>query len=232
MSGTIFPNVPNLPGVPALAREVGANFPLPVLAVADNIGLNFLKPAWGIYDQNNNLVLQASSFVKMELAADSDVPTYPMEGGAFQSYNKVNLPYTVKVTVALSGEASIANTASSVATGTVSGFLNGITGTTSRANFINAAATAQASTALYSIVTPEVTYTDQTIVHREFRRTAEQGATLLQIDLWFSLINLTATSTVSNSAATNGAAAQSNGTVQTIPVTSTQLPAIQAAGAN
>lgn len=227
-----FPNVPALPGVPSLARIIGANVPLPVLSVADSLGLSIGQSAWGIFDQFGSLLINASSFVDMDFSADSDVPTYPLEGGAFQNYNKVNLPYVVKVTLALSGSFTIIGAANALASGTLLGALNGLSGNTSRTNFLASLDATQNSTALVNVVTPEITYANTTITHREFSRSADQGATLLTVSLWFSQINLAATSTVINAASTNGASSQGAGTVQTIPVTSSQLPPIAATGAN
>lgn len=228
MSGILYPNVPAYPGVPALARLAGANLPLPVLEVADSLGINVITPAWGIFDQSNNLVINATSFVKMELGADSDVPTYPMEEGAFQNYNKVNLPYTLKVTVALSGALTIANAASAITSGSITGAISGITGSTARTKFINAAAKAQSSTDLLNVVTPEITYTDMTITHQEFIRTARKGATLIMLDLWLSHINLSATSSTSNTASINGASSQNAGTNQTQSLTAQISSAVSA----
>ncbi len=202
-----YPNVPDLPGVPALARLAATVAPLPVLAVADMLGLSFGTPQWGLFTTGGTPYFTVDTIVSVELQADADVPTYPQEAGAFQNYNKVQLPFTAKITMATGGRQA------------------------KRQAFLEALKAAKDSVTLYSVVMPEYTFQNVTVNHYEFERSAQQGASLITATIWITEVRLTATSTTTNTASPNGAAAQSGGTVQTIPVTVQQLPPITAAGA-
>ena len=202
-----YPNVPDLPGVPALARLAATVVPLPVLAVADMVGLSFGTPQWGLFTLAGTPYFIVDTIVSVELEADADVPKYPQEAGAFQNYNKVQMPFTAKITMATSGSQA------------------------KRQAFIAALQAAKDSLTLYSVVMPEYTFQNVTVNHYEFDRSAQGGVSLITATIWITEVRLTATSTTSSTASPNGAAAQSGGTVQTIPVTVQQLPPISAAGA-
>ena len=208
LSVSAYPNVPNLPGVPALARLAGANLPLPVLAFADFLGLSIGPPQWGIFTLGGSPVFVVDSVVEVDISADVDVPTYPMESGAFQTYNKVQMPVASKVLMTVGGNQA------------------------KRAAFTSALETAKLSLAPYAIITPEITYPSVTITHYEFVRSATSGVSLITAQVWLSEIRVTATSALVNTGGTNGADSSTVGTVQTVPVTSQQLPPITNTGAN
>jgi hypothetical protein len=72
-----------------------------------------------------------------------------------------------------------------------------------------------ASFDLYSVVTPEYTYTDVTLEHFDYQRTATNGNKLLTVELGFMEIRVIEASTFSNTAEPSGADAVNSGTVQT-----------------
>ena len=162
-----FPDVPNVAGVPALARS--AINPVAILtnfAIADAVGLvqSIISPVWGVFDQGGNEVLFPDSFLGIEYKNSSRVSDYPVEKGAFASYNKVDTPWDIRVRMAIGGS----NEARSVFIATTDSMLH--------------------STDLFDIVTPEAVYISGTLDNVDYRRDAKNGVSLLTVDLYFTEI--------------------------------------------
>lgn len=163
-----YPNVPALPGVPALARSNNAQFVAAALTIVGEIlPLNLFGTTWGIVDENGSALLSPDSFVDFEYREERKIPTYPLEEGSFQSYNKVALPFDCRVTVSCSGN-----------------------GKMSKESFLEAIEKLLNSLTLCSVVTPNTTYNSCNLVHVDYRREARQGATLLLAQLWFQEVRI------------------------------------------
>lgn len=178
-----FPNVPQVDGVPAIARSARAS-------VAGTVALGALSGGlwrvlqtrfrWGVYDSNGKALADPSLFTgllgdaigalgvlgdttmsthSVEYTKEMKVSDFPVEKGSFADYNKVEMPATPTVTLCLSGTES------------------------ARADFLNAIDTATKSTDLYSVVTPEVTYAGYSIDRYSYSRRQARGATLLVVEL-------------------------------------------------
>lgn len=183
-----FPNVPDLPGVPALLRTVGA----PVLASANAVLINaglgqfalgLSKPVWGVFDASGNPVAVSDSVVDLDFKADSRISNYPQEAGAFASYNKVQTPNEARVQLACGGTVA------------------------ARTAFLNAIDAAKQSTNLYSIVTPEATYLSMNIVAYDYRRESRNGANLLLVSLHIEEVRVNARAQFSQSGASTASSA-------------------------
>ena len=205
------PNVPPYPGVPPLPGG-GIAAILPVLALVDAIGLGvFSGPQWGIFAQSGAPVLVANSVFGVEYARDYRISDYPQEQGAFESYNKVQVPYQAKITFLVGGSVA------------------------ARAAFLEAAGSAVAALDLFTIVTPEFSYPNANLTHYSYRREARHGVTLIMVDVWCEEVRITGTAqlsppaaaassqaptasgTLSDTQSPNGAATQQGGTVQAQP---------------
>lgn len=184
-----YPNVPAYPGVPQLLRPIDAAIAaVPELAIGIGsltaILGNALQqaPRWGIFDSNGNqlgatgtskirAVGQAAlsqltgsaapvlSTFGFDFAKETRVSDFPLEGGSFANYNKVELPANPIVTLALAGSEN------------------------DRTNFLNAIDAACRSTDLYLVITPEVAFVDYTIERYTYARRASRGATLLLVEI-------------------------------------------------
>lgn len=210
-----FPNVPNVPGVPALLRAAGASLPLPVLALANSLGLPDIlqKPQWGIFDQSGNAVLVGDSVVGLDFRKEYRISDYPVEDGGFQSYDKVATPFDARVRFTVGGAFSGLSAINGVLTGTLSGALAGISGTAAITAFLAALDTALGSLQLYSVITPEVSYPSANVIHYDYRREARNGATMLTVDVWVREVRMTAAAQFTNTQAPSGADAVNDGTV-------------------
>lgn len=163
-----YPNVPKLPGVPALARSNNAQFVGAALTILGEIlPLGLFGTKWGIVDKSGSAVIVPDSFVDFEFREERKIPNYPIEQGSFQSYNKVALPFDCRVTVSCSGN-----------------------GKMSKQAFLTAVQALLNSLDLVSVVTPNVTYNNCNLVHVDYRREARQGATLILAQLWFQEVRI------------------------------------------
>jgi hypothetical protein len=183
-----FPNVPAFPGVPALTRPVSAAIASnPAISIALGTVENFLiqalqqTPRWGIFDalgnqlgidsNSNNAILMALSSqitgataavlstYSFEFSKETRVSNFPIEGGSFANYNKVEMPANPVVTLILDGTED------------------------DRTNFINAIDGACKSTNLYNVLTPEVQYVNYSVARYSYQRRATRGATLLMVEV-------------------------------------------------
>lgn len=183
----------------------------------------FLAPQWGIYLNGSpviqpatpfNQVLAASlapiqaiasligapnivpvtaSTVEFEFGQDFPISNYPQEQGAFQAYDKVTLPFDVKMKLACGG--SQAN----------------------RQAFLTTCLGIANSFALFDVVTPEITFTSVNCTHIDINpRSARAGVSLLRVDLWFLEIPVSAQANFLNTQQPGDAGTQSIGNVQPI----------------
>jgi len=176
-------NIPEYPGVPQLLRVVSAAIASsPKLAISIGTLETILgsalqqAPRWGIFDSlgnqlgvsasasNSILSAVASQFTDPVLSTFSfdymkemRLSDFPVEGGAFASYNKVEMPANPVVMLALAGSES------------------------DRTTFLNAIDAACKSTDLFMVITPEVVYIDYSIERYTYQRSSERGATLLMV---------------------------------------------------
>lgn len=116
-----------------------------------------VKPTsqWGIYSSLGELVFAVDTFIGLEDAEKSKVSDFPVETGAFASYNKVQQPYQLKVRMAVGGD------------------------TARMAAFIAALYAAKESTELYVVATPEFTFQDATVENFSYKREPTKGANMV-----------------------------------------------------
>lgn len=171
---SLYPNVPQLPGVPQLVRSpLFPPSPAPTLGTAQQDALGSganQAPAWGILDSDLNPVLTPDSFLDFDQRADYRISNFPVQAGGFASYNKVTLPQEVSVRMAF-GQ-----------------------GVGDRAQFLATLDTLSKSLDLYTILTPERSYTNCNITRYEVTRRGKDGAFFLtEIDVYFiQIIQVTA----------------------------------------
>jgi len=194
-------------GVPNLLIPLPAAAPVTLLT-ADTAGslASFGAPQWGLF-LNGALVVSADSVVAFEFKQEYAISDYQVEEGAFESYNKVQIPFDVRLTFTAGG--SLANR---------EGLLNSIAAIIGDLNF-------------YTAMTPEVAYPSVNLVHWDYKRTATNGLGLMQVNVWCEQVMVNVGSGgLTNTAAPSGATQQNNGTVQPTTPTSTQTTQITAVG--
>ena len=189
-----FPNVPNTPGVPPVLRNLGEiQNSVEVLLSGDILGTSTFssqRGQWGIFDQKGNLVLTPNSFKELDYRHAWRIANYPMEQGAFQSYNKVQTPFENNLTVVIGGSVQELN------------------------DFLTTLEAIADSLNLYNIVSPEYTYTNVSIEGINYRRHSVDGVTMLTIDIRVIEIRLTTFNVHSDTALPGLSAPVNGGTVQ------------------
>lgn len=192
-------------GIPSLLGQVAnvVNNANLVLADAANILGIFGPPQWGLFNDDGSLALAPDSIISVDFKRDWKVPNYPQEEGAFETYNKVTMPFDARVRMTKGGTDA------------------------QRSAFLDAVDVAADSLNLYDVVMPDVTYQNANIVNYSYQRSATNGVGLLTVDLWLLEIRQTATATFSNTAAPSGADPVSNGSVQPVSAATTQAANLQ-----
>src|ERR1700735_3981250 len=192
-------NIPDVLGVPAAVNLVpgfGAGL---ALLTGDAIGLgSAIDSVWGIF-QTGVPVVVAESVVAVDYRREFAISDYPVEGGAFQSYDKVQLPRDVHMR-----------------------FTAGTTA--ARSELLSSIDSIIATTQLVDFVTPDAVYTSLTLSHEDYSRTAQRGLGLLQVEVWGLEVVQTGVGQSSSptTALPSGAAQTNGGTVTPTPTNSTQ----------
>jgi hypothetical protein len=152
-----------LDGLPALAEPIAAF--AGALMTEDAVSYSSLgyAPQWGIF-LDGAPVVTADCVVEVSYKQEWVLSDYPVEEGAFSSYDKVYTPYDVRVKYAAGG--SEANRAALLAS---------IKSIASDYNF-------------YDVAMPEATFVSCNIIHWDFRRTSKNGLGLVQVDVWLEQV--------------------------------------------
>lgn len=199
-----FPNVPQLPGVPQLARS--NSFPTSVppalstaIAAARLFRAFFAAPRWGVFknppptsktDGVETItivgklvpVVMPDSILDFTYRNESAVSDYPVQNGGFTSYNKVASPFEASVRMSKAGTES------------------------QRKKFLDQIKAIVNTTDLYQIITPEQTYINCNVIGFELTRRGAEGAFFLtEVDLFFREIRQTAAQYTNTAAATQNA---------------------------
>jgi hypothetical protein len=188
-----FVDVPDLPGVPAVLRAAGFVSPSIALLTSDAaslLSLFFAVQQWGIY-QGGFPVITADTVASLEYQKSWTISDYPVEGGAFESYDKVYVPFNGYVRFA-AGETEANRVA----------LLDSIDAIAADLNF-------------YDIVTPEKIYSSCNIVDYNFRRTATNGLGLLVVDVKVEEVRVTGQTTAGSTQSASNASQVNGGPVQT-----------------
>jgi hypothetical protein len=198
------PNVPFLPGVPTLS-SYGANVATLLVADVFQFVSSLFVPQWGIFFAGVPVIL-ADNVVSVDFKQEWSISNYPVEEGAFESYDKVNSPFEARVRFSAGG--SIFERKALIES-------------------VNAVAN---SLSLFDVVTPEETYRNVNVYHYDYHRSADRGAGLIVIDVWCLEVRTSAVAAFSNTQSPSGASPVSGGAVQAQPATSDQTQAITSGG--
>lgn len=178
-----------IPGIPALGN--------------DGSGVVDEGAQWGIFDSNLNPVITGDSTLRASYVHEYQISDYPTEAGGFQSYNKVQKPYEVKIAFAQGG------TIDDVAT------------------FLGEVELILAGLSRYIFVSPEVSYPSLSLIHMDYDRSASSGVQLLDVEIWSREVRQAPAPAFSNTANPQGQTPQTGGQVQGQPPTPAQTQAVK-----
>lgn len=191
-----FPNVPQVPGVPAVLRGLT----IPSLGELANLGLGAIAalvfgiPRWGLYDQDGQQVLLFDTFLGIRFRNGSRISSFPVEQGSFSSFNKVDTPFDAMLRFAHSGDMA------------------------SRGDMLTKLEALKGSVDLFSVVTPEMVYPSANIVAYSYGRSSHTGPSQVIVELYVEEVRQTAVADFGETAEPDGASKQSNGQVQSFPL--------------
>jgi hypothetical protein len=163
---SLYPAVPNAPGVPALLRNAAtiadtATFGLLGVSDALDLLIGAEQVQWGIFETETGLpVVIADSVLGFDYRNGAKIADFPVEDGTFATYNKTATPFDIKVRMVCGGDDE------------------------RRRSFIEAIEAASRSLTLYDVVTPQAAYANANIEAWDYRRDTSGGAGIIVADLY------------------------------------------------
>lgn len=179
-------------GIPALLNKL-SNVTSTIQLVSSDIALVasfFGGPTWGVFDAQGNVAIEADTVVSVEFKREYKIVDYPLEAGAFASYNKVKTPYFARVQLTRGGSVGDRNA------------------------FFAAVTALAASLDTVNVIMPEGTINNANLESYNIRRTVDSGISLITAELTFREIRVTAYTQSDYTAAPDGADLVSVGTLQ------------------
>ncbi|MBB3743915.1 hypothetical protein FHX10_003414 [Rhizobium sp. BK591] len=192
-------NVPNVPGVPSVLFASGARQILSYLT-SDALGIfggALLQQPWGIYLGGAPIIL-CDNVASFDYRQQWSISDFPVERGAFQSYDKVQIPFDARFRFSAGG--SEAN----------------------RQAFLASIAAVAGDLNLYTVVTPDAIYPSVNITHYDYSRSANNGAGLIVVDVWTLEVRETVGAAMSATQSPTSASQVNGGTVQATSASSLQ----------
>ena len=185
------PAVFNSPGVPPLTSYLTGTI---ILLASDLISFltSSFGPQWGLF-QNGVSVIEADSVISLEYKQTWTISDYPVEQGSFESYDKVQMPFTARLRFATGGSP------------------------TDRQDFLDSIAAIAGTLQLFDVYTPEETYRSVCIESYDYSRAAQRGVGLIVVDITCVEIRVNASSNFSNTKQPSGSAQVGTGNTQAVP---------------
>jgi hypothetical protein len=213
-----FPFVPDLPGVPQVARQFGVLLPPAIsinLSAAGSVlaflfGIN-VAPVWGIFTTDGDLAIDPDSIREFNMREEWQLPSYPIQDGTLQTYNKVISPQEYSFRMVKGGSID------------------------DRQSFEQQVANVGNSLDGFTIVTPEMSYPNCNCTRFEKTRREAADAYFVIVDIFFQQILSAATlpstaPVTTNAIAPSGQPSTSLGTVTPISPGPIILPPLQTVG--
>lgn len=163
-----FPNIPFLAGVPQIVRSLlfqPAN--QVTLGAQAQHGLwasSQVAPSWGVFNQNGVKVINPDNIYAFSDRNEWRVSDYPVQRGAFASFNKVIVPPDQTLRMTKGGSL------------------------TQRTAFLKSIDRIVGDTNIYYILTPEKTYASVNVTRSELIRRSSDGAYFIEVDIYFRTI--------------------------------------------
>jgi hypothetical protein len=219
----LYPNVPPFPGVPPLNRV-----PTSVQQLIDpNTGAAASQtnaapfagavtlPAPGPLPKysfsassGGATVPTPDSVVEVDVKADSEVMSHPIEQGQFEAYNRVQDPIGIRLLLAYRGT-------------------GGTQGNSDRQNFLSTLESLREGTELITISTPDAMYANMALKSYGYRKSADHGMVTLWVDTeWVEGRSTGVSVSPPPTAQPQGASTSNLGSVQPQTLTAAQSAAI------
>lgn len=194
---SLYPLVPQAPGVPPLLRNVARiidTVTLGYLGVSDALNGIIGAPAvkWAVFDDSGTPIADYDSVLAFGYQNEFRISDYPVEQGQFASYNKTNNPFDVVVTFTCGGSDE------------------------RRTAFLTALENAKESLQTYTVTTPDYSYRNVNFVGIRTQRNSREGVTLLTVEMAGREIRNTGVSTFPTPKSDAGYPIVEQGMIQTV----------------
>lgn len=149
-----------------------------------------LIPSYGIYLKGGSKAISPTSFVGVDVGADSAVVSAPIEGGSYSSFNKVKRPAILRVIFTMEGWTGYS--------GSIPNLTN--LSLTSISDIIDSIEKMRTGTELYDIETPDSTYENYDLVSYNYKK-SNRDVTLLTVEAVFQAVMVEAEVTLATTTA-------------------------------
>lgn len=227
-------DIPVAVGVPALLGQsisagVEASASTLLGTMLDEYLIQNAASQWGIFTQAGDAVLTSAHVRGVDIQSAYSLSTAPIENGAFATYDKNRIPGRYVVEMLCDGSSfdygsygAIDDFLDGVGVSSrgIDNLLSGISmrSTTSAATlkslFTVALEQLSANLNIYTVVTPECTYTNVNVVGYHIRRASERGASMITAEVFLQEVRVSAEAAYTLTAQPQGEAAQNGGNVQ------------------
>lgn len=178
-----------------------------IAELGDLAGIDVLNPLpsdWKILDARTSApVIVPDNVPRFEYRGEARISDYPVEEGAFASYNKVKMPYDIRMVLTCSG-LNFAQSAIKAAKNALG--LNIGQDPMQKPDFLDTLDYMRETTDLFVIVSPDKTYPNVSLEHYDYRRETTNGATMLKVEAWFREVRVSGSATYTQSSASPSAA--------------------------
>jgi hypothetical protein len=188
-------------GVPPLLFPSDADSFLSFVALTADTFIGYgagQPPQWGVF-QNGVPVVIADTVTDFGYQQDWSISDYPVERGGFESYDKVNSPFRIRIQFVSGGDES------------------------NRQTLLDSVAAIGDTTDVYDVITPTAVYSSLNVEHYSYRRTSRNGLGLLIVDVHFLEIREDQGNGFQNPVSPSGFGAQPTGNIQATDVPSDVL---------
>src|SRR5690348_2520945 len=138
--------------------------------------------------KSGNPVLTPDSTLSLEWHGEERISDYPVQNGQFASYNKVKVPFDLRMVVTCQGKNLVQDALQSVTQSLDQALANiglAFGQPMSRDAFLRQLDTMLASTDLYDVVTPDKVYQNVNLVAYNHAKKNDEGGTLIIAELMF-----------------------------------------------
>lgn len=189
--------------------------------LGDLTGVDILNPDpqdWMILSNDGSKFVIPDTVPRFEFRGDYRVSNYPVEQGAFASYNKVAEPFEIRMVLVCGGLNFMQMGVAKMGLGLGPQAMT-------KGAFLDSLDHMLTSTDLFTVVTPDITYKSLTLDHYDYRREATGGATMLTVEAWFKQVRVATPAQYGNPKSSSAATPVNSGTVQATTFPLGTLPA-------
>ncbi len=162
----------------------------------DVVGIDLLNPGssqWQILDSTTgSIIITPDTVPRFEFKGSRQISDYPVEQGAFDTYNKVAEPYEIRMLMTCSGLNYAQSAFNALGLNIGASYMD-------RSDFIDSLEYMLDTTDTFSIVTPDKTYENANLVSFDYKKETRENAVMLVVNAVFHEVRQATGSLYTNS---------------------------------